>query len=115
MQYVWNELSIQVAYETDVAFATELMIEAATEHLGEEMPRQVVEYRERLAETPVELDVNEKPTVNIAQQDSWVELRLRYLVHPRRGTRTRNALYEDVLARFNEHPDRVKFPVSRNR
>jgi small-conductance mechanosensitive channel len=115
VQYVWNELSIQVAYETDLQFASDEMIDVATDHLGDEMARQVREYRDRLAETPVELDVNERPTVNITQGESWVELRLRYLVHPRRGTRVRNALYADILERFNEHPDRVKFPVSRNR
>ncbi|MFB6184020.1 MAG: mechanosensitive ion channel family protein [Haloarculaceae archaeon] len=115
VQYVWNELSIQVAYETDLAFASEIMVDVATDHLGEEMARRVDEYRKRLAETPVELDVNERPTVNVVQGESWVELRLRYLVHPRRGTRVRNALYEDVLERFNEHPDRVQFPVGRNR
>ncbi|GGK59625.1 mechanosensitive ion channel family protein [Haloarcula sebkhae] len=115
VQYVWNELSIQVAYETDLQFASELMTDVATDHLGDEMAEQVREYRDRLAETPVELDVNEQPTVNVTQGESWVELRLRYLVHPRRGTRMRNALYEDILERFNKHPDRVKFPVSRNR
>lgn len=115
VQYVWNELSMQVAYETDLTFASEMMVEVATEHLGEEMARQVDEYRHRLAETPVELDVNERPTVNIVQQESWVELRLRYLVHPRGGTRVRNTLYENILERSNAHPERVKFPVSRNR
>lgn len=115
VEYVWNELSIQVAYETDLAFASELMVEVATTHLGDEMAHRVGEYRDRLAETPVELDVNDRPTVNIVQEESWVNLRLRYLVHPRRGTRIRNALYEDILERFNEHPEQVKFPVSRNR
>lgn len=115
VQSVWNELSIQVAYETDLDFASEIMIETASEYLGEEMAQQVEEYRQRLDETPVELDVNDRPTVNVAQQESWVELRLRYLVHPRRGTRTRNTLYQAILEQFNEHPDRVKFPVSRNR
>jgi small-conductance mechanosensitive channel len=113
--YVWNELSIQVAYETDLEFASGLMVEVANDRLGEEMARGVEAYRSRLAETPVELDVNTEPTVNVVQSESWVELRLRYLVHPRRGTRTRNALYEEILTRFNEHPDRVRFPVSRNR
>ncbi|WP_247730995.1 mechanosensitive ion channel family protein [Halovivax limisalsi] len=115
VQYVWNELSIQVAYETDLPFASEVMTEVATEQLGEEMARGVSSYRRRLAETPVELDVNDGPTVNVVQGESWVELRLRYLVHPRRGTRVRNALYEAILDRFNDHPERVKFPVSRNR
>jgi len=76
--YVWNELGIQVAYETD-------------------------------------LEVGDRPTVNIQQRESWVELRVRYLTHPRRGTRVRNELYERILTELNDHPDRVAFPVSRNR
>jgi hypothetical protein len=91
------------------------MEEVAEDHLGEEMAAGVAEYRDRLDETPVELDVNDRPTVNVVQQESWVDLRLRYLVHPRRGTRTRNVLYRTILDRFNDHPDRVAFPVSRSR
>jgi len=113
--YVWNELSVQVAYETDLDFAVEVMTDAAVDYLGDEMAAGVEQYRDRLDETPVELDVNERPTVNVVQEESWVDLRLRYLVHPRRGTRTRNALYREIIDRFNDHPDRVAFPVSRNR
>jgi small-conductance mechanosensitive channel len=115
VQYVWNEVSIQVAYETDLAFTTDLMVDVATDLLGDDMRDHVREYRDRLAETPVELDVTEQPTVNVVQRESWVELRLRYIVHPRRGTRARNALYEGILERLNEHPDRVKFPATRSR
>lgn len=113
--HVWNELSIQVAYETDLEFARKLMIEEADSYLGDEMERAIDRYRTQLAETPVELEVRERPSVNISQQESWVELKLRYLVHPRQGQRVRNELYERVLARLNEHPDRVAFPVSRSR
>jgi len=113
--YVWNELSVQVAYETDLDFAVDVMTEAAADYLGDEMAAGVAEYRDRLAETPVELDVTERPTVNVVQEESWVELRLRYLVHPRRGTRARNALYREIVEQFNDHPDRVAFPVGRNR
>lgn len=87
---IWNELSIEVAYETDLAFARRLMVEEADDYLGDEMERAIDRYRRRLAETPVELEVGERPTVNVRQQASWVELRLRYLVHPRQGTRVRN-------------------------
>jgi len=113
--YVWNELSVQVSYETDLEFATQEMVAVAEDYLGEEMASGIAAYRDRLAETPVELDVNERPTVNVVQKESWVELRLRYLVHPRRGTRTRNALYRAILDRFHESPDRVAYPVSRSR
>ncbi|MFB6156825.1 MAG: mechanosensitive ion channel family protein [Haloferacaceae archaeon] len=113
--HVWNELSIQVAYETDLAFARGLMVEEADDLLGDEMAARIAEYRDHLAETPVELEVQDRPTVNVIQGESWVELRLRYLVHPRRGTRVRNELYRRVLDRFDDHPDRVAFPVSRSR
>jgi len=113
--YVWNELAVQVAYETDLEFAREVMREEAATLLGGEMAAGVAEYREALAETPVELEIKDGPTVNVLQRESWVELRLRYLVHPREGTRVRNRLYERVLERFNGAPDRVAFPVSRNR
>ena len=113
--YVWNELSVQVAYETDLPFARQLLVDVAEEYLGEEMAAAIERYRSQLAETPVELDVSDGPSVNVVQQESWVELRLRYLTHPRRGTRVRNALYERALTEMNEHPERVKFPVSRNR
>jgi len=113
--YVWNEISVEVAYETDLAFATETMTRIADEVVGEEMERNVERYRKRLAETPVELEVQSTPTVNVTQETSWVKLKVRYIVHPRRGQRTKNQLYERILTEFNEHPDRVKFPVSRNR
>jgi hypothetical protein len=104
-----------VAYETDLDFARQEMIDVADDFIGDEMAARIREYRERLAETPVELEVRDRPAVNIVQKESWVELKLRYLVHPRRGQRVRNELYERVLARFNANADRVKFPVSRNR
>jgi len=113
--FVWNELSVEVAYETDLEFARETMVEVADDYLGDEMAARIGDYRERLAETPVELEVRDRPSVNIVQEGSWVELRLRYLVHPRTGQRVRNELYERILARFNEHPDRVRFPLGRNR
>ncbi|WP_209590405.1 mechanosensitive ion channel family protein [Halarchaeum rubridurum] len=113
--YVWNEVSVQVAYETDLDFATEQMRAVAGELLGDEMARGVADYREQLAETPVELEVNERPSVNVEPEGTFVTLRLRYLVPPKRGQRTKNELYRRILERFNEHPERVAFPVGRNR
>jgi len=53
--------------------------------------------------------------VNILQEGSWVKLELRYLVHPKRGQRVRNELYDRVLAALDDEPERVEFPVGRNR
>jgi len=113
--YVWNELKVEVAYETDLAFARETMRSVADDYLGDEMERNVERYREQLAETPVDLDINTRPTVNVTQRASWVELRLRYMADPRKMQPTRNELYERVLAALNEEPDRVQYPIGRTR
>ncbi|ELZ44408.1 MscS Mechanosensitive ion channel [Halorubrum californiense DSM 19288] len=113
--YVWNEVSVQVAYETDPEFARSVMIEEATDLIGRDMAEGIAAYREALAETPVELAVHDGPSVNVRQEESWGELRVRYLTHPRRGQRVKNRLYERILERFNDNPDRVAFPVSRSR
>ena len=113
--YVWNEIPVQVAYETDLAFTRSVMVEEATDLLGRDMADGIAAYREALAETPVEVEVHEAPTVNVRQEESWVELRVRYVTHPRRGQRVKNRLYERILERFNDNPDRVAFPVSRSR
>ncbi len=96
-------------------FARAIMCEEATDLLGEEMSAGIAAYREALSETPVELEVYGRPTVNVTQGESWVELRLRYLTHPRQGQRVKNALYERILDRFNDHPDRVALLVGRSR
>ena len=113
--YVWNEVAVQVAYETDLEFARGVMTEEATNLVAREMAEGIAAYREALSETPVELEVHDGPTVNVRQEESWVELRVRYLTHPRRGQRVKNRLYERILERFNENSDRVAFPVSRSR
>ena len=107
-----------------------LTLAVADDYLGDEMAARIGHYYECLSEAPVELEVQDRPTGNVVQQESWVEFRLRYLVHPRRSQRVRNELYRRILAAFNEHPDRVNrlgvkprgirlvppvnFPVSRN-
>ncbi|WP_332898851.1 mechanosensitive ion channel family protein [Haladaptatus sp. CMSO5] len=113
--HIWNELSVQVAFETDLDFAESLLIDVADDYLGDEMAASIANYRRQLAETPVELEVRDRPTVNIRQEESWVDLRLRYLTHPRQGQRVRNELYKRILTAFNEHPERIKFPLGRNR
>jgi len=93
--YVWNEVAVQVAYETDLDFARSVMAEETTDLLGEDMAAGVAAYREALAETPVELEVHDRPTVNVTQGESWVELRVRYLTHPRRGNASKPTVRAD--------------------
>lgn len=113
--YVWNETTIQVAYETDLAFARETLARVADEEVGDEMASRVARFRDRSADSPVDVTVADRPSVNVSQRESWVELRVRYLVDPKDQQATRNRIYERALAAFNDHPNRIGFPVGRNR
>ncbi|MFC3478845.1 mechanosensitive ion channel family protein [Halobacterium litoreum] len=113
--FVWNELPVQVAYETDLEFARQRLREITEDYLGDEMRRGVEAYRDERAETPLDTSVEDAPTVNVHQRESWVELRVRYLVDPTGMQDAQNDLYERVLDDFGDHPERVKFPVGRMR
>ncbi|TVT96012.1 mechanosensitive ion channel family protein [Haloferax volcanii] len=112
---VWTEIPVQVSYETDLPFVRRLLLDVADEELGDDMDAAMERYRDRLRESPLDLDVADGPTVNVAQEESWVVFRLRVLVPPTRAQRVKNRLYERILDRLGDHPDRVSFPVSRNR
>jgi len=114
--YVWSEISFALAYESDLRFVRETMTKIAYEYLGEEMEKRVKEYREILSQTPVDkLDISEKPSVRIVPKDSWVEVRLRFLVSPREIGTVKTDLTVRILEAFNSDPERVKFPVGRAR
>jgi small-conductance mechanosensitive channel len=113
--YVWNELAVQVSYETDLDFARRTMLAVADDYLGVEMERRIDTYRRQLAETPVELEVQARPTVNVTMEETWVVLRLRYLVHPKQMQATRNELYDRIVTEFQANPEQVGYPVGRFR
>ncbi len=110
--YIWNEIKINVAYESDLDFVAKTMQEVAEEELGEAMKRRVRVYRGLLAKTPVnELEVKERPSVIFrVSENTWLEAIVRYLVHPRTQGRVKTRLIKSLLARLNEYPDRVLFP-----
>ena len=115
--YVWNEIKLQVGYESDLAFIAETMTRIAEKEIGKEMLQRVKVYRDLLAQTPVdELSVQEKPTVLFrASENTWLEAILRYLVDPKRAGRVKTRLLVKLLEALNEAPDKVLFPKGPNR
>lgn len=110
--YIWNEISFQIAYESDLEFVAKTMQEVAEQELGQAMMERVRTYRELLAQTPVDqLEVREHPTVLFrVSQNTWVEAIVRYLVKPREAGRVKTRLIKKMLERLNAEPERVLFP-----
>jgi small-conductance mechanosensitive channel len=112
--YIWNEISFQVAYQSDLEFVAKVMQETAEEELGQAMIERVRTFRELLSQTPVDqLEVREHPAVFFRiSQSTWVEATVRYLVEPKRAGRVKTILIKKMLERLNAAPERVLFPKS---
>jgi len=115
--YIWNEIKFSVAYEADLNFIAETMQRVAAEEVGERMMKQVRVFRELLAQTPVDqLEVREYPAVLFrVNSNSWLDVIVRYLVHPKEAGRVKTRLIKKLLAELNAAPDRVLFPKSNMR
>jgi small-conductance mechanosensitive channel len=112
--YVWNEIKLQVAYESDLNFIAQTMQQIVEEELGEQMMDLVQVYRELLMQTPVdELEIKERPVVHFRASDyAWIEAIVRYLVHPKESGRIKTRIIKKLLDRLNTEPERVLFPKS---
>ena len=110
--YVWNEVTFQVGYDSDLEFVSEIMQQAAEEEVGEAMRAQIRKYRELLARTPVdEVEVRERPSVHFrVDANTWLDATVRYLVDPKQAGRVKSRLIVKMLKRLNEAPERVRFP-----
>jgi small-conductance mechanosensitive channel len=110
--YVWNEIKFSIAYNSDLGFVAETMQRVASDEVGESMKRQIRVYRELLSQTPVDqLEVREEPAVLFrVNSNTWLDVIVRYLVHPKEAGRVKTRLIKKLLAELNKAPERVMFP-----
>lgn len=110
--YIWNEITVQIAYESDLEFVASTMRRIVEEERGSAMSERIDVYRGLLAKTPVdELEVDERPSVLFrTSTNTWIEATVRYLVAPRRAGRVKTALTRKILIEMNQSPDKVLFP-----
>lgn len=112
--YIWNEITFQVAYESDLDFIAQTMQQVVQEEIGEQMSGLIRAYRELLRQTPVdEFQIHEHPVVHFrADQYAWLDAIVRYLVPPKESGRIKTRLIKKMLERLNAEPERVLFPKS---
>jgi small-conductance mechanosensitive channel len=115
--YIWNEIKLNVAYESDLEFVSETMRRIAEEEIGEAMLERVRTFRSLLSETPVDqLEVREYPAVLFrVSNNTWLEAIVRYLVEPKQAGRVKSKLINKMLDTLNKAPDKVMFPRGASR
>lgn len=81
--YVWDELNIAVANESDVPLAVRVLRDTAVDVVGDRMRGAAREYAALLEGSGLAWDVATDPEVFAAGRDSWTDLTIRYLVPAR--------------------------------
>jgi small-conductance mechanosensitive channel len=111
--YIWNEISITITFESDWQKAKELLQEIADRHSApsdETGPEIQDPERQKYFYFYTHLT----PTVYTDIRDSGVNLSIRYLCKPRKRRITEQAIVEDTLHIFDQHTDiQLAYPTRR--
>ena len=104
--YVWDELTVNVASESDLGYCAEVMEETARRVLGAEMEEGTRRYDELLRSARLTFDVDEIPRVYLSAADSWTDCTVRYLVPVRSRRKWSSALLLEIARELASHRHR---------
>lgn len=113
--YVWDELPVAVANESDLRHAMTILDHTTRDLLGEMMREPAEAYRKILWQAGLTEPIATGPQVFAAPADSWTDLSIRYLVPARERRKWKSELavrVAEVMAR-PEHAQRVFTPYPR--
>lgn len=81
--YVWDEVTVNIASESDLAYTAGVFQQVAHDLFGESMATSIRQYRELLQRAELVFDIDDEPKAYIASTDAWAECTVRYLVPAR--------------------------------
>ena len=107
--FVWDELVISVANESQLRYAMQSLKRVADEVLGEYMAEPARTYQSILRRTGLELAISGEPQVFVSLTEWGSNLTIRYLVGAREKRRWKSELSLRVMEELNrpEHRGRI--------
>lgn len=107
--FVWDELAVAVANESDIQLAMNVLEGVAKELLGNYMREPAQQYGQALKKAGLSYNVPEKPQVFISLEDSWTNVIIRYLVGAREGRKWKSDLTLLCMQELNkqEYVDKI--------
>jgi small-conductance mechanosensitive channel len=115
--FIWNEIPFHIAYESDFDYVESTIKKVATKELGQDMASTIEQFKQLVKKTPVdELEIKEYPFVVFrVNANTWIEVSLTYLVHPKKASAIRSQLIKSIVRELLKEPDRVMFPKGNSR
>lgn len=115
--YVWDEVVVGIANESDRLYAMRLIGDVARRVVGPAMVSPVEAYRALLEKEGLGLDIADEPQVYFSLTDSWSDITVRYLVNARERRKWSSMLLLEIETELTrpEHQPHLKsaYPVMR--
>jgi len=112
-EYIWNEIPVQITFESNWKKAKELLLGIGrenAEYLSQGAQAQIRQAARKYLIVAGKLT----PTVYTTVKDSGVMLTIRYLVDPRQRRGTEQKMWEDILDAFAKESDiDLAYPTTR--
>jgi small conductance mechanosensitive channel len=107
--FLWDEVTVPLAVESDLDYALDVFGRVARAAIGGEMAEPARIYAELLQRRGLDGEVSEKPQLFISNAESWIDLTVRYLVpvRARRAWRHRMTLALHRAESDPAHGDRI--------
>lgn len=112
-EFIWNEIEVLVTFESDWKAAKKILQEIADKHLKDFV--QDAEQQVKKATKSYLIHYRYlTPIVYTDVKESGVNLTIRHLTNPRQRRKIGQAIWEDVLDRFDEHENiELAYPTMR--
>ncbi|MDO6390438.1 mechanosensitive ion channel [Pontibacter sp. BT731] len=100
--YVWDELDVGVANESDMPLAIQVIENVALELLGDYMKAPTASYSQLLQGAGLDNTVPDKPQVFVSMEESWTNVTIRYLVGARERRKWKSELTLRLTMELNK-------------
>jgi small-conductance mechanosensitive channel len=103
-QYIWDEIQLNITYQSNLEAASHILTHAAGEYTREFL-QGAQEQLKRMQQYFLVQDFELKPQVYIKVTTNWVGLTLRYVVDPRKRRAASTFLYRSVFEQIMQRQD----------
>jgi small-conductance mechanosensitive channel len=106
--YVWDELAVPIANESNLMLALEVLQKVADDLLGAYMEQPAQKYERILKKANINEQVAQKPQLFVSATDSWTNITIRYLVGAKSRRKWKSELQIAVSQELNQSKYRRK-------
>ena len=103
--YVWDELAVAVANESNLGESMRVIERVSTELLGDYMREPAQQYEHILRDADLEYSIATQPQIYVSLNESWTDVIVRYLV----GSRERRTWKSNLSLRIMEELNKAEY------